>query len=286
MGESVPLGRGLAQPPGEGISALPGLRRWGDSPPAMGSQLAMRAWAAGLGSTGMEIAKPARTRSSSSAAITIGIVDGDPLAREELRTRLAPEGDFEVIGEALDATSGIELVKDQRPDLVLIEEALPDLRGTETMAEMLALSPRTKVIMLAVAVDKGAQMEALLAGAAGYLPKSIDLELLPRVLRGVRAGEAAVTRALGTHVLEQVHALGSVDANRLRPVRSPLTPREWQVLDLLVEGATTDEIARELEVSLGTVRTHIKRVLGKLGMNSCDGAIRYVKRIRRMADGT
>src|SRR5262249_41919699 len=198
LGESVPLGRGLAQPPGEGISALPGLRRWGDSPPAMGSQLAMRAWAAGLGSTGMEIAKPAQTRSSSSAAITIGIVDGDPLAREELRTRLAPEGDFEVIGEALDATSGIELVKDQRPDLVLIEEALPDLRGTETMAEMLALSPQTKVIMLAVAVDKGAQMEALLAGAAGYLPKSIDLELLPRGLRGVRAGEAAVTRALGT----------------------------------------------------------------------------------------
>jgi two-component system, NarL family, response regulator LiaR len=215
-----------------------------------------------------------------SSAITIAIADGDPLARHALRTRLAAERDIEVVGEASDAFTAIELVRDQRPELVLIEPALSDRSSSEAIGEMRAISPRTSVIMLAAEADEDAQMQALRAGAAGCLLKSIDLDVLPRVLRGVRAGEAAVTRALGTRVLEQVNALGSLDLNRLRPVRSSLTEREWEVLDLLVEGATTREIASQLQVSLGTVRTHVKRILGKLGMHSRGEAIRYVKRTR------
>jgi two-component system, NarL family, response regulator LiaR len=228
----------------------------------------------------MDIARAVPVRLRSFPALTVVIVDGDPLARHALRTRLAAEHDIDVVGEAPDASTAIKMVRDQRPDLVLIEPALPDQSGSEAMGEMLTISPRTSVIMLAVEADDDAQMHALRAGAAGCLLKSIDLEVLPRVLRGVRAGEAAVTRALATRVLEQVKALDSPDLDRPRPVRSSLTQREWEVLDLLVEDATTGEIASQLQVSLGTVRTHVKHILRKLGVHSRDEAIRYVKRTR------
>jgi DNA-binding NarL/FixJ family response regulator len=120
--------------------------------------------------------------------------------------RLAAEGDIELVGEAPDASTGIELVREQRPDVVLIELALPDRSGSEAMREILAVSPETSVIMLAVEADETTQLQALQAGAAGFLLKCFDVDVLPRVLRGVREGEAAVTRALAMRLLEEVRA--------------------------------------------------------------------------------
>jgi two-component system NarL family response regulator len=138
--------------------------------------------------------------------LAVAIVDGDALLRHALRMRLAVEDDIELVGEAPDASTGIELVRDQRPDLVLIELALPDRSGSDAMREILTISPETRVIMLAVEADETTQLQALRAGAAGFLLKSIDLDVLPRVLRGVRAGEAAVSRALAMHLLEEVRS--------------------------------------------------------------------------------
>jgi DNA-binding NarL/FixJ family response regulator len=118
--------------------------------------------------------------------------------------RLAAESDVELVGEAPDASTGIEVVRDQRPDLVLIELALPDRSGSDAMREMLRISPKTKVIMLAADADEPAQLQALRAGASGFLLKSIDLDVLPRVLRGVRAGEAAVSRALARRLADEI----------------------------------------------------------------------------------
>jgi DNA-binding NarL/FixJ family response regulator len=131
-------------------------------------------------------------------------MDGDPLLRHALRTRLAAENDIELVGAAKDAATAVELVREQRPDLALIELALPDRGGPDTMREILSLSPETLVIMLADEADQNTQLQALRAGAVGFLLKPIDLDVLPRVLRGVRAGEAAVTRALAMRLLEEV----------------------------------------------------------------------------------
>ena len=120
--------------------------------------------------------------------------------------RLAAESDIELVGEATDASSGIELVRGQRPDLVLIELELPDRSGTDLMREILTISPETKVIMLAAEADESTQLQALQAGAGGFLLKSIDLDVLPRILRGVQAGEAAVSRALAGRLLDEVRA--------------------------------------------------------------------------------
>jgi DNA-binding NarL/FixJ family response regulator len=133
-------------------------------------------------------------------------LDGDPLFRHALRLRLAAETDIELVGEAQDAAAGIELVTHQRPDLVLIELALPDRSGSDAMREILTISPESRVIMLATDADETSQLQALHAGAAGFLLKSIDLDIMPRVLRGVRAGEAAVSRSVAMRLVEEVQA--------------------------------------------------------------------------------
>lgn len=229
----------------------------------------------------MQIGPAVPTRSSPPPAITVVIVDGDPLARRALRARLAVEDDIKIAGEAPDASTAVDLVRSQRPDVALIEFVPPDQIGGQAIVEILTEYPQTMVVLLALEADEDAQIWALRAGAAGWLLKSIDLEVLPRVLRGVWAGEAAVTRALGTRLLEEVIRIGSAGLNRLRPVRSSLTQREWEVADLLVEGAAITEIAGQLQVSPATVRTHVKHILRKLGMHSRDEAIRYVEHLRR-----
>jgi two-component system, NarL family, response regulator LiaR len=231
----------------------------------------------------MNVAAPGPGRSSPSPAITVATVDGDPLARRAVREQLASEEDIELVGEAADASSGVDLVKRQQPDLVLTAITPPDRNGSAAIRQMLAVSPPTRIIVLALEPDEEAPMHALRAGASGWLLKSIDLEILPRVLRGVCAGEAAVPRAFGKRVLEETIGAGRADRNRLRPIRSSLTQREWEVIDLLVEGATTAGIAEELDVSPATVRTHVKHVLGKLGVHSRDEAIRRVERLRHGA---
>ena len=210
----------------------------------------------------------------------VALVDGDALARRAIRDHLAAQDDIDVVGEAQDGSTGIELVRDKRPETVLIALSLPDRSSSDVMREMLTISPQPCVIVLFIEGDEEAQMHALREGAAGCLPKTIDLEILPRVLRGVRAGEAAVTRTLATRVLEKVRMLDRSELDRLRPVRTPLTQREWEVVDLLSEGRTTGEIADQLDISISTVRSHLKHVLGKLGIHSRDEVIRYVERLR------
>jgi DNA-binding NarL/FixJ family response regulator len=146
------------------------------------------------------------TGPSRSPALSIAIVDRDPLLRHGLRMRLAAVDDIDLVGEAADGASGIDLVRRQKPELILIGLALPDRSGIEVMRETLAISPETRVIMLAAEADERTQLQALREGAAGFLLKSIDLDVLPQVLRGVKAGEAAVSRALAMRLLEEVRA--------------------------------------------------------------------------------
>jgi two-component system, NarL family, response regulator LiaR len=227
---------------------------------------------------------PAATsgRSPPSPAITVATVDGDPLARRALREQLAPESDIDLVGEAPDASTGVDLVKRQQPDLVLIAISRRDRHGSAAIGEMVRASPGTRIIVLALELDEDAQMRFLRAGAAGWLLKSIDLEVLPRVLRGVRAGEAAVPRAFCKRIVEVARVAEKADGTRLRPIRSSLTRREWEVIDLLAEGATTAGIAHTLELSPATVRTHVKHILRKLGVHSREDAISHVERLLRV----
>lgn len=234
----------------------------------------------------VDVGSPTSGRSSPSQTITVVTVDGDPLARRAVRAQLDTERDIDLVGEAADASTGVDLVTEEQPDLVLIAVEARDQHSTDTIGQMFRASPLTRIIVLAIEQDEDTQMRFLRAGAAGWLMKSIDLEVLPRVLRGVHAGEAAVPRALCKRVVTEAMGHGRSDRNRLRPIRSSLTRREWEVVDLLAEGATTAVLARELQLSQATVRTHIKHILGKLGVHSRDEAVRRVERLRRDAAGS
>jgi len=225
-------------------------------------------------------------RSSPSQVITVVTVDGDPLARRALHAQLSTERDLELVGEAPDASTGVEVVRSRQPDLALIAVTPDDQHSTDAISKMLTVSPHTRTLVLALEGSEDAQMRLLRAGAVGWLLKSIDPDVLPRVLRCVHSGEAAVPRALGMRVVKEALGSPSIDRKRLRPIRSPLTRREWEVIDLLVEGASTASIANELQLSSATVRTHVKHILGKLGVHSRNEAIRHVEWLRREGEGS
>jgi DNA-binding NarL/FixJ family response regulator len=248
--------------------------------PPLGSRSTVRAPVSGLASHLVGVGSPSTRRSSPSQAITVVTVDGDPLARRALGVRLAGEPDIELLGEASDFFDAVALVSERQPDLVLIAITADDGYASDPISAIVAACPHTRVIVLAIEQDEDAQMQALRAGAVGWLSKSVDLEVLPRILRGVHDGEAAVPRALCRRVVTEAIGFGRTDRNRLRPIRTSLTGREREVVDLLAEGATTAGIASELELRQATVRTHIKHIFGKLGVHSRAEAVRHVDWVR------
>jgi DNA-binding NarL/FixJ family response regulator len=151
--------------------------------------------------------------------------------------------------------------------------------GLEVAERIAREAGETRVIVLAATDDEAKALRALRAGARGYLRKDIELEALPRAVKGVLAGEAAVSRVLTMRVLDELRKTPALGPG-IRPTVSTLTPREWQVLDLLTTGASTADIAVELVLSPETVLTHVKNILKKLGVHSRREAIRQAERLR------
>jgi DNA-binding NarL/FixJ family response regulator len=141
-----------------------------------------------------------------------------------------------------------------------------------------------RVVLLTGAGDDELGMRGLRAGAAGYLSKEMELASLPRALRGSLDGEAAISRRLAMQLVQH-YRTAPTGGMGLRPVRSSLTDREWEVLDLLSGGATTDDIARVLVLSTETVRSHLKNLYRKLGVRSRDEAVEAAIRMRELGGG-
>jgi two-component system, NarL family, response regulator LiaR len=119
----------------------------------------------------------------------------------------------------------------------------------------------------------------LRAGAVGYLSKNLDVDVLPQALDGALKGEAAISRRLSMKLIEQLRRVPEASTG-MRPVKSPLTAREWEVVDLLYEGRTTDEIADALVLSTETVRSHIKNLMRKLGARTRGEAVELAHQAR------
>jgi DNA-binding NarL/FixJ family response regulator len=206
---------------------------------------------------------------------TVVIADDHPRNRELTRRALDGTG-FEVVGEAADAAGAVALALRHRPDVALLDVNMPG-GGLRTAAEISVALPDTAVIMHTVSTSEDDLFEALRAGARGYLLRDTDPQRLPLALKGVLAGEAALPRQLVVRLMEEFRlrdrprrltALGHGDVS--------LTPREWDVLELLRQGLTTAEIAERLYISKVTVRTHISGILHKLHVTSREEAIRSV----------
>lgn len=206
------------------------------------------------------------------------ICDDDPLVRRLVRDALQLAG-IVVIAEAANGREALELTRFYRPEVVLMDVAMPGMDGIEATRRITTEVPDTRVVMLTGSDDDELALMGLRAGAVGYLTKDISVPAIPRALRGARAGEAAISRHLSLKLIERLRMVPETGVGT-RPVRSVLTPREWEVLDLLCGGASTDKIAASLVLSAETVRTHIKNLLRKLGVRSRAEAVALAGNLR------
>lgn len=201
--------------------------------------------------------------------VRVLLVDDDPLVRRALRDALAHDVDLSVMDDVGSGTEAVELVGSRHPEVVLMDVDMPDLDGITATLRLHRRDPDVGVILLSTVVDAELGVLAMRAGAAGFLGKDTSVDALIRAVRGVARGEAAISRLLTRDVVDRLRSgAAAVRPVGMRPIQSPLTTREWEVLDLLSDGASTEEMADRLVLSIETVRSHVKHVLAKLGAHS------------------
>ena len=187
-----------------------------------------------------------------------------------------------VVAEAFDGTEAVELAHYHEPDLVIIDVGVSGLDAIAATRRIKQARPDLIVILLTNAEDDDLGVLGLRVGAAGYLRKDLDVRSLVRAIVGALNGEAAIPRTMAMRLVEQMRG-ETATGEHLRPVRGPLTARQWEVLDLLCEGRSTDEIAAALVVSAETVRSHVKGIFRRLNVRSREAAAAEACRLRGLA---
>jgi NarL family two-component system response regulator LiaR len=206
------------------------------------------------------------------------VADDDPIARRAIKRALSQPGII-VIAEAHDGREAVELCMHYRPDVVLMDVVMPVLDGIAATKRIVQELPDQVVVILTSSDEQDFGFIGLRAGAAGFLSKDIDIDALPQAICGAQSGEAVISRRLGMKLIEHLRRAPE-GATGMRPVKSPLTPREWEIIDLLVESMTTDEIAETLVLSTETVRSHVKNILRKLDVRSREEAVEAAQAMR------
>jgi two-component system nitrate/nitrite response regulator NarL len=196
--------------------------------------------------------------------ITVLIIDDHPLFRKGVADLIAMELELLLVGEAGDGEEGVRMAKATRPDLILLDLNMKGLSGIQTLERLSQADLETRVVMLTVSDNEEDVIAALRGGADGYLLKDMEPEEILRNLLLAARGRLVISPGL-TELI--VRALRD-DIRPVRPDDAGLTPRETQVLGLLADGFSNKLIARELGLSLGTVKVHVKHVLKKLKLRT------------------
>ena len=194
------------------------------------------------------------------------IADDHTLFRDSLNSLLSSHG-YEIVGEARDGREAVDLTRRLKPDMVLMDLAMPGLDGLSATRLISAEMPEVKVVVLTGSDEDAQLFEAIKSGAQGYLLKSLDSKEFFSLIEGVGRGEPALTPVLAGKLLQEF-------ARPARPASEPedpdaLTDREQEVLELLVRGVTSNrKLARELGVSENTVKFHVRNILDKLHLHN------------------
>ena len=211
------------------------------------------------------------------------IADDDPYARRVIRDVLERAG-VVVIAEARDGRQAVELTLHHLPDVVVMDVVMPGFDGIMATREIRWQLPEQLIVVLtgAGSDDDELGLLALRAGASGFLSKELEIEALPRALEGLRQGEAAISRTMTLALIERLREAPR-GSSGMRPVKSPLTAREWEVIDLLKQSKTNDQIADALVLSPETIRSHMKNILRKLKVRSRHEAVAVADEMRNAA---
>jgi NarL family two-component system response regulator LiaR len=227
----------------------------------------------------VQVAEPTPRVVQSARAVRVIIADDDPFVRRLIKDALQSAG-IVVIAEATTGREAVELTLHYHPDVALIDVSMPGVDGFAATRRIVAQSPRQIVILLTGPEDEEVALLGLRAGASGFLSKDLPVEALPRALKAAARGEAAVSRALTARLIAHLRRLPE-RRPEMRPVRSPLTNREWEVVGRLAEHRSNADIAAELAVSPATVRSHMKSIRRKLGVQSRENTVEVAEQLRR-----
>jgi two-component system, NarL family, response regulator LiaR len=212
---------------------------------------------------------PARSEDAS-VAIRILLADDHSVVRQGLKMFLGLDPEFEVVGEAANGQDAVRLARELRPDVVLMDLLMPVMDGIAATAAIRQELPETEVIALTSVLEDVSVVNAVKAGAIGYLLKNTEADALVRAIKAAAAG--------------QVQLAPEAQARLMREVRAPegpeqLSERETEVLRLVAAGRANKEIARELGIGEKTVKTHVSNILSKLGLMSRTQAALHAVRI-------
>ncbi len=207
----------------------------------------------------------------------IRVVLADDHARIRSRIREALEaGGCVVVGEAATGEDAVQLAEEHRPDVVLLDIHMPG-DGIQAAREITARVTGTPVVMLTQSVEEDDLFDSLRAGAAGYLLKDMDPAGLPDALRGVLAGEGAMSPRLVARIMDEFRGPTKRRFARGSAAAAKLSPREWEIMHLLASGRSTEQVAQELFLSPTTVRVHVSTAVRKLRVKDRESAIRLLQ---------
>jgi DNA-binding NarL/FixJ family response regulator len=201
------------------------------------------------------------------AATRLVVVDDHDLAREGLKDMLLDEPDIEVVGEASNGRESLLVCSRLRPDMLLMDVRMPEMDGLAATREVKKRHPEISVLMVTMHENPDYLLEALKAGAAGYVLKDAPQEEVLEAVRRVREGESPLDPELAARLLRRLAAGEGMNGPRRvaqRGLPNQLTPREFEVLRLMKLGYTNRQIAGELVISLGTAKNHVEHIISKL----------------------
>jgi DNA-binding NarL/FixJ family response regulator len=213
------------------------------------------------------------------------IADDHALIRDGFKRMLGYEKDFEVIGEASDGREAVELCRRLEPDLVLMDVRMPEMDGLEATRAIKANQPEVSVLVITTYENADYLVEAIKVGAAGYVLKDASSERLVNSMRRVLAGESPLNQELAAQVIQRLAregpqasaplsaAEGEGGTEAASPLLEDFTPREVEVLGLLVRGKTNQEIASSLSISRATAKVHVRHIIAKLGVSDRTQAV-------------
>ncbi len=216
-------------------------------------------------------------------SVKVFLADDHKMFRDGLKAQLDNVEDMVVVGEASDGREAIKMLEELKPDVAVLDVAMPMLNGIEATRNVLKSVPALKIVMLSMLADQMYVVEALKAGASGYLLKEESFDQLLEAINIVLSGKVFLSKSIEEVMMEDL--VRQIRNGDMEKNTDPLTDREREVLQLIAEGKTSREVAEILGVSVSTVDTHRKKIMDKLSIHNTAGLVKYAIKNKIIIEG-